>query len=874
MRDSVYSEQDLNKIVALTSKPKGNQTIKAQRILCRMINWDKNRVLEFLRKPSRLKGIETVGLKTKIELIEYFKMFDINHQSFINYVGSSNPATSNYLDITDNDDYFSDLLEAIIIHESNLSTRARNALQDILNNGNDYIIEILLDQSTIRRLKSVGLKTEIELITFCWKILIEIKDAKILEKDHSRKAQQILGKMIHWEKDHSRKAQQILGKMIHWDKNHVLEFLRKPSRLKGIETVGLKTKTELIEYFSMFAINQQSFNEYVGSRKPATSNYLDITNNDDYFSDLLKAIIIHESNLSTRARNTLQDILNNGNDYIIEILLDQSKIRRLKRVGLKTEIELINFCMQILIEIKDAKILEKDHLKESDESSSSDVKNVNQLINENTQHLKPFREHIVAFLTHTAETLPTRAANGIRKVLKKDFDELCCYLIGSREILSIEGIGKRHENEIKKTFNSCLKHIDSLLDNNFQKKAVFKKEAVFRDDQNLFVKLSKFFIDEDNVFAFLNRVKQKGSGFIPLYSLICEILKSNFFLKKRERNIFFHSIGLFEYKKLEKKVIASKYGLSKERVRQILEKANRDIYSKKRSFLTSKRFPEILSNYELYDGLFEDIIFVNPSFVEKINRIENANFSFNDVLFITTLLPDNLYKNLNNLVFEKTEYFFIKKDLLDIFNFGNFMTDMKEKVDAKRETRLELDFEGYLLSFMQKRDIQALNRLKPICEELIFKRFGMTVSADNTLIFDINKNVLRSVIYDILKEKRFPMNISEIIEQLKVRLPEHEVSDGNIRATILRFKEFGTIGRESTYYLKEWNHVKGGTMGDLVVEFLNERNGIAHISTISNYIVKYRKTTQYNIMNNLKLDSRRRFAFQANGYVRLNGKYE
>ncbi len=699
-----------------------------------------------------------------------------------------------------------------------------------------------------------------------------MRDSVFSEQDLNK----IVALTVKPKGNQTRKAQRILCRMVNWDKNRVLEFLRKPLRIKGFEAVELKTKTELIEYFNMFAINHQSFIEHVGARKPATLNYLENKYNDDYFYDLLKAINIHESSLSTRARNALQDILNNGNDYIIEILLDQSKIRRLKSAGLKTEIELITFCWNILIEIKNAKILEKDHLKESDESSSSEVKNVNLLINEKIQHLKPFRENIVAFLTHTAETLPTRAANGIRKVLKRDFDELCCYLIGSREILSIEGIGKRHENEINETFNSCLRFIYSIANKN---DSIYEEEKNAPDSNNHLNELLYIFLFEENVHNFLYQIRQNDSGFIGFFSLYREILKSDFFIKRKHRKVFFLFYGLFEAIKgfnpplmLERKVIAKMLNVSTERVRQILNQANKRVFLKNQLLL--KMFPEYFSNYDYYDDLFADMVIVNSSFVEEINRIENAHFSINEVLLITILLLANSYESIEDVIFKKPENIFIKNELFEVFDFRNFLIDMKERVDTKRETRLELNFEDYLLSFMQKRDIQAINRLKPICEDLIFKRFGVTVSEDDTLVFDIKKNVLRSAIYDILKEKGLPMNISEIIEHVNAILPDHDFSDGNIRSTILRFNEFGTIGRDSTYYLNEWSHIKGGTIRELVVELLKKHDGIANIESIAKYVNKYRKTTHRNIISNLKQDRQGRFIFHTNGYVSLNEEYE
>ena len=90
-------------------------------------------------------------------------------------------------------------------------------------------------------------------------------------------------------------------------------------------------------------------------------------------------------------------------------------------------------------------------------------------------------------------------------------------------------------------------------------------------------------------------------------------------------------------------------------------------------------------------------------------------------------------------------------------------------------------------------------------------------------------------------------------------------------------ERFVYFGRSSTYGLKKWenelDNFKGGTIRKIAHEYLNAYSSPKHISEISNYILKYRSnSTEYSILQNLKLEENGNFIFFINGYIGLSGK--
>ena len=88
---------------------------------------------------------------------------------------------------------------------------------------------------------------------------------------------------------------------------------------------------------------------------------------------------------------------------------------------------------------------------------------------------------------------------------------------------------------------------------------------------------------------------------------------------------------------------------------------------------------------------------------------------------------------------------------------------------------------------------------------------------------------------------------------------------------------FIPIGRQSVFGLKKWENerddFKGGTIGDVVFEFLQDKNAPSHVITVLNYLGKFMENKGANsVLRNLKSDPRKRFIVYNQNFIGLTSK--
>ena len=122
------------------------------------------------------------------------------------------------------------------------------------------------------------------------------------------------------------------------------------------------------------------------------------------------------------------------------------------------------------------------------------------------------------------------------------------------------------------------------------------------------------------------------------------------------------------------------------------------------------------------------------------------------------------------------------------------------------------------------------------------------------------------------------MSLDEIEDVFNTRHPNVKKTTDSIRGALLREKDlFICFGRSSIYGLKKWENelenFKGGTIRQLVEEYLTGFEQPKHISEITEYIIKYRPDTgERSILTNLKVGNNKHFVFYKGDYIGLINK--
>jgi hypothetical protein len=157
---------------------------------------------------------------------------------------------------------------------------------------------------------------------------------------------------------------------------------------------------------------------------------------------------------------------------------------------------------------------------------------------------------------------------------------------------------------------------------------------------------------------------------------------------------------------------------------------------------------------------------------------------------------------------------------------------------------------------------------------VIQNQFGLGLHG-NLIPFTRNtQKTLSDCALQALQKIGHPALLSGIKEKITEEYPEMDINIVSLRNTLTRNKDiFISFGRTSTYGLKQWETenkaIKGGTIRDIVEEFLKKRNEPCHLDSITRYVKKFRKTTFANIWGNLKLSGDTRFTFPKSYYVGL-----
>jgi hypothetical protein len=168
--------------------------------------------------------------------------------------------------------------------------------------------------------------------------------------------------------------------------------------------------------------------------------------------------------------------------------------------------------------------------------------------------------------------------------------------------------------------------------------------------------------------------------------------------------------------------------------------------------------------------------------------------------------------------------------------------------------------------------------LFPICEKIINEEFEIYLDLEENINF--KRNTTRQAheyAFEALEHLGKPSKVKEIFEKVIELHPNYDTEEAKIRVSMKRKNGFVPIGRKSVFGLKKWeselDNFKGGTIRDIVEEYLMQFAIPKHISDITEHVLKYRpKSNQYSILQNLKLDESGLYIFFKGSHIGLTTK--
>ena len=629
--------------------------------------------------------------------------------------------------------------------------------------------------------------------------------------------------------------------------SQLLSVYKQSDSFVQFRNCGTKTEKELIEICKKY-----SFDE-----KPKAT--------DNESGDLSLKEIYEREWMTVRAFNVC---VSNGIESLSQLLtvyrLSDSFVQ-FRNCGSKTEGELIEICKKY------------SNPNKYEEISRETI----DVTIEIADRLSLFKKNILyRYLLNSFDNLAVRARNGLLSIVDGEITGqaiLNNVVLKKIDFLDAKNIGKTTLADLDSFKSGSINFIDKLskLD-----EALLNQEYLKLICESYYNESGKLI--GDNIDLFINEANK-----IKIFSLFNFLNQQRFLFKSNSTEVFNYAYSISFGMRMNMDTIANKMGITRERVRQIKIKLSSQIKDNT-SFILSLR-PEDLSNYGFSEET--DMMIISESFANKLNETENVkyNYLFYSIIFgelfkrthRTIGFDETIAKNKQtkrNTIFRNS--YIISLPIYNSLNFDLLIQDVFDKLTDRITETYSIYFEGYLKDFITIHERLLFNRIKNVCEQILYHEFDLVIDPDGFLVFTRNtKKLNHEYIELILEEKKRLMTLEEIYEELSIRHPDLETTENSVRGSLNKEKEkFFYIGRTSTYGLKKWEYedetLKGGTIRDIAEEFLKQFDEPKHIYDITKYVSKYRDTTEKNIISNFKLEGdNKRFILYEGGFVGLLNKY-
>ncbi|MDR2441733.1 MAG: hypothetical protein LBE12_20420 [Planctomycetaceae bacterium] len=321
--------------------------------------------------------------------------------------------------------------------------------------------------------------------------------------------------------------------------------------------------------------------------------------------------------------------------------------------------------------------------------------------------------------------------------------------------------------------------------------------------------------------------------------------------------------------------LATKYSISCERVRQIGKHTFRAFVSRRSLFLNKYR-----NDWEHYKPLNKDVIWEQD--MQQYIDDEQSNFS---PKFILQILLNLLYYNdytlyggflVSGKINPWKISFLVNNDFSEIFNFNKFRTEFQKSLNKNKLPHL-LDPVNYVAKCecWKKYSVNKKDGIASIITDILRYEFNMNPEKDGCFKIPVKiKLSMFDIVYEILKDNGNPMHIDSIFAELKNRYPTHHYSKpSQLRHYLLKHKAVACQSRKNVYVLKEWTHVKSGTIRDLIIELLTKKRLPQTAQNITEYVKQYfPETNTASVRTSMLNDTKKRFILFQNGLFGLSRK--
>jgi hypothetical protein len=548
-------------------------------------------------------------------------------------------------------------------------------------------------------------------------------------------------------------------------------------------------------------------------------------------------------------------------DSMISYYQENKTFTNLKNCGRKSDEELTAICL---------KYIDKGNVEYSEL-----VNKENKIIILISSLTRTQIEVINSFIETNSILLSKRSKNAITSFLNGNLkiSNICDKILAIERfnIQEIKNVGEKSVLELKHFIDSIIEFIE--------------KVAIVKNENDLIILKNSFFIEK--TFS-INTIPYEILETQSIFRLVDFLINNDAIYEKKENAVFRKGLKIYNNQvEASLEEISLDIDVSKERARQLRVKCLEDLFV---NFQFVKQMEDNL--YEKYNiDQNQNIIFVDDVLNKLINDTNNTNFSkeFNSII-IYSFISDNydLVGELDDVLvpryFNSKErhnwenFYLVKKNISYLLNFNSFVDDIRRRMDARIDKSYNFNFNSYLFSFLDTINLNEINNVSKVAENILFYEFGISINANHTILFNRNSQKKSyEYAFEALKIIGIPSKVNDITKKIKELYPFYETDSAKVRVSMKRKYGFVPIGRQSVFGLKEWEfelmNFKGGTIREIVKDYLTKNSTPQKIRDISNYVLKFRPGSSENsIISNIKLDESKIFVFFKDSFIGLSSK--
>lgn len=466
--------------------------------------------------------------------------------------------------------------------------------------------------------------------------------------------------------------------------------------------------------------------------------------------------------------------------------------------------------------------------------------------------------------------LSVRARNGINNYAGDFIED---FVHSRKNAKDLRKIGRKSVEEINRFVKELRSYIDEVIEHDFSE-----------EEKELLLLKSKYGSFMDGYACRVYSDKKQ----LPMFHIVENIFESE---RKYDNKIQFLNYFLPMVKGEESltiEQIAENQNLTRERVRQICTMGIDYLYGKMVANKSDNLdFSKIVSFSEDWSYIknkleCEDVIKANS--VKVLLEQENCNLTASIGLLIILRIFDGQYSVVGNRPYDmnarsKSSWnnsFVVKKELVEAFDFDDMRCTLEryfEEHDAEEQIcqtaeELLLDFFMSSWNMFESSEVEAVGT---VVSEILMQEYGLIPDEELHFLIQGHKTLTAAdVLFRVLTEKYEPMTVDELYDILQTKYSFKYKSPASIRGIVNSDARLCMVGVDNLVALTEWEHIKLGSVREVIVQYLEQFDEPKPVHDIVDYVLRYRDTTENSIRSTMYSGSQ--FRQFDNGYFGLADK--